>query len=149
MSTPLKIGAIHLEEAKFSHVGDYLGRDPQLTPSAGNANVQVEVVRGKEADRVAVRLRFNSVPENPDYSFAISYVIILQMEGIAKPEMERAIAITGATMLYPYVRELLNNLSGRARFGQVVAHPVNFNAVIPEKGTTEVVAKPSRRKGKT
>jgi preprotein translocase subunit SecB len=44
---------------------------------------------------------------------------------------------TGASIAFPYCRELISNLTGRGRFGAIWLNPTNFNKT-----------KPSRKKAK-
>jgi preprotein translocase subunit SecB len=140
----LALAGIILEEMKFGHVGNFLARVPQATPAQQPALIQVEILKGAEPDRAAVRLRVSSQPDHPDYSFALSYLVLFQLSGDPIADLDQRLAATGAMMLVPYVRELLSNVSGRGRFGAVWMHPIDVSSLIPQQVKQRAVG--ARRK---
>lgn len=127
----LRIAQIVLEEARFGHVGDFLARDlgTPFPDTPGEIGVQVRQTSDKTA---IVRLKLVSNDPTAAYHYTISYVVLFEIEGAGPPDLDKRLAVTGANMAMPFVRELVANLTGRGRFGVRWVGPMNFNKMIAE-----------------
>ncbi len=123
----LKISQVLLEELHFGHNGEFLAKEP--TPFAAPHPVAIEVglIKGDDVANIAVRLQVKSDDEGTQYSFRASYLILFQIEGEPPTDLEKRIAFTGATMLMPFLRELIGTITQRARFGACWLPPANFS----------------------
>jgi len=131
----VKIGQIFLERANFSHRGDYLAPSAPPTPDTVVGTINVEAQGGVSTDgkNGLVRLHVSTIPENrPFYEFDISMVALVTVDGDA-PNMplEQYVATLGSALLYPFMRQLVADLTGRGRFGPVWLNPINLTAAPP------------------
>ena len=126
----IRLSQILLESADFRHSNsDFLNEDPRQPVPETPAQIEVQAVLGEEGTAI-VRLRVScSAPDAP-YHFSASYLVLLEFEGKTPEDFQRRIAITGATMAMPFVREVTANLSGRGRFGPTWLAPVNMSDVV-------------------
>ncbi len=125
----LTIAQAILEEAHFAHVGKFLEKDPTAQPEQHTVNLDVNLLNIENADKAVVRLRVKG-DEESQYSFHASYLLLLQIEPEDEdetgPERQRQLAVIGATMLMPMVRECIANLTMRGRFGTLLLPPIDF-----------------------
>lgn len=133
----ITISAIHLEEARFAHVGDYLAALPAATAAQHVADLQVQVLHADNPQTAGVRLSARSAERSPQYDFFVSYVILFQLEGERPAAFDERIAVTGATMLMPFVREAVATLTTRGRFGPVWLNPINFSGSLKHTEATD------------
>ena len=54
---------------------------------------------------------------------------IFQIRNIPEEEMEMVLAVVCPNILYPYLREVVSDVSIRAGFAPVVLNPINFEAI--------------------
>ena len=54
---------------------------------------------------------------------------IFQIRNIPAEEMETVLAVVCPNILYPYLREVVSDVSIRAGFAPVVLNPINFEAI--------------------
>jgi preprotein translocase subunit SecB len=141
----VKIAQIILERVTFAHRDEYLTSADQPTPDAVVGTINVEVQSGVSADgkNGLVRLRVSTIPENrPFYVFDVAMVGLVAVE-TAAPNMSLAqyVATSGSALLYPFVRQLVADLTGRGRYGPVWLNPINLTA----KPSAEPLPKLRRR----
>lgn len=141
----LTIGQIILERAEFKHQDDYLRVEPTtpLEPSSVGMAVQVQRAVADPNGSALVRVSATSAEDAP-YQFSVTYVLFYAMEpeeGGAVPEdLDRRLMVTGATMLFPFIREAVANLTSRGRFGPSWLAPTNFNNVVLNATPPEALA---------
>lgn len=136
------LGAIILLDSSFRHTVDPLPNATAEHPP-GAVDLEVEIIKGEEPNAYAVKLRGKIESPKSPYAITATYAVILEvdMEGEPAPDnLDTRIMVTGATMAFPYLRELISNLTSRARFGPVWLTPTNFNALLGSKAT-EATAK--------
>jgi preprotein translocase subunit SecB len=124
-----------LLDCSFRHKSDPLQNTGSTTnvPGPGPVQMQVELIRGDVVNTYAVTLRINLDTPTSQYVGSLAYAALLSLdlEGEAPPEnYEQVLMISGATMVFPYCRELVTNLTTRARFGPVWLAPTNFSHLI-------------------
>ena len=127
----LAISQMLLEDAKFAHRADFLSAAPgPIAPST--VDLRVELAKGEDPTGALVRVRASSVAESP-YDFSVSYLALLKidLEGAAPPEdADKRLMMTGAIMVFPFVREIVANLTMRGRFGPSWIAPTDFASII-------------------
>jgi len=134
----LTIAQVVLEDATFEHRRDYLSLPQNTAVAQSQVTFTTEVGRADQNPNGAayVRLAAKSA-EDAIYLFDISYVVFYLMEweeGETVPDdLDRRLMITGSTMLFPFVREVMANLSGRGKFGPTWLAPINFNDLVTGK----------------
>lgn len=125
----LSISQILLEDVSFRHVGDFLTRDAKEEFPDTPGQVNVEVARTPDGNAV-VRLRLVSSDPRAAYQYTVTYVVLFKVDGDGPPDLDKRLAVTGANMAMPFVRELVANLTSRGRFGVRWVAPMNFNRIV-------------------
>lgn len=132
----LGIKQILLESVNFRHTKDDFLAHPGGTPGESQVTVSADARYSEDRKDVAVRVRLVcDAPEAP-YTYDVSYIALLSVDHENTPppaDLERRLVITGATMAMPFIRELVANLSSRARFGTTWVAPVSFSQAVPDK----------------
>lgn len=134
----LRIVQFVLEDSRFAHRKDFLALSPQQKVEGVRAELSVEVqtkFKEDEDDKALVRLRATSDQPDAPYSFAVSYIVLIQMRGHRPENLSERLAATGGGFLMPFVREVVANLTGKGRFGPVWLPPVNFNRALNDPKT--------------
>lgn len=60
---------------------------------------------------------------------------LFRIKGISGEVLERALQISGADILLPFLREAVNDLVGKGGFPQLLLTPINFEALYAQKQT--------------
>jgi preprotein translocase subunit SecB len=58
---------------------------------------------------------------------------LFRIAGIAGEELQRALEVSGAYVLLPFVREVVSDLVGKGGFPQLLINPINFEALYDQK----------------
>lgn len=58
---------------------------------------------------------------------------LFRIRGLSGEPLDRALQISGAYILLPFVREAVNDLVGRGGFPQLLINPINFEALYEQK----------------
>jgi preprotein translocase subunit SecB len=58
---------------------------------------------------------------------------LFRIVGIAGESLERALEISGAYILLPFAREVINDLVGKGGFPQLLINPINFETLYEQK----------------
>lgn len=111
--------------------------------------VEVELAKAEQPHQYVIKLK--TVMDDPGarYAMSVTYAVMLSvdLEGAAAPEnLDSRMMATGATMAFPYTREIISSLSSRGRFGAVWLKPQNFNEIIagPKQQETEAATAPTK-----
>ncbi len=154
----VKIAQILLERATFRHRDDYLiVAAPSPDAIVGTINVQVDGGLSEDQKTGLVRIRVQTIPENrPFYELDVAMIALVTVDEAA-PNMplDRYFTNSGTALLYPFVRQVVADLTWRGRFGPVWLNPMNVTAmpltVSPEplptiqKAPKQVAPKPSKQ----
>lgn len=132
MSIQLAISQIILESVDFRHTESPLTSEMQLVPRT-ETSLQIEVIEGED-NRAAVRLKIDCEAPDSPYQYHASYLVVFSYEGDPPKDLGKRLAVTGANMALPFVRELIANLSSRGKFGTTWVAPTDFNAVVATGG---------------
>lgn len=125
----LIIGQIVLISADFRHREDVTSVPAAGAPTGG-AVLQVKTQISEDGE-AAVSVRVSSDPADPNalYQYAIEMMAAIKMPTPGAPlPSQTYLALAGTTFLYPFVREMLANLTMRARFGVIYLNPFNVSA---------------------
>lgn len=130
----LTVAQFVLEEAQFAHKSNYLERKPLDAVPASPVDLEIELAEAQDNPEVRV-VRLRAVSNAPEalYDFRVSYIVILMLDrqGEELPaDLEQRVMVTGATMLLPFIREAVANLTSRGRFGASWMQPVNINELV-------------------
>lgn len=138
----LTIAQIILERSEFKHRDDYLRLEPRTALEPSNVGMTVQVQRAETDPAHAALVRVTAKSDDEAlYYFSVTYVVFYGMEveeGEAPPaDLDHRLMVTGATMLFPYIREAVANLTSRGRFGPSWIAPTNFNNLVPTMSTPQ------------
>ena len=125
----IRIGQILLVTAHFEHREDFLNLPPDSKLEEMNIDVTVEVGTNEENTQGMLRLTVgNSKPEYL-YHFQVVMVGLFDVDPHA-PNMNLTdfLKVAGSTLMYPFVREVVANITARGRFGPVWLKPFNVAA---------------------
>lgn len=129
----ISIAQIFLEQASFTHREDFLGLPPSTPAQVGDVQVRLQAGVFPAGDLGFMRVEVKTKPENhPIYNFSVAVAALVQPDPGRKPNfpLERYVQIAGLTLLYPFVREAVANLTSRGRFGPVWLKPFNVKAAV-------------------
>jgi preprotein translocase subunit SecB len=130
----LTVAQFVLEDAQFAHKSNFLERKPLEAVPASPVDLEIELAEAQDNPAVrVVRLRAVSSAPEALYDFRVNYIVILMldMEGEEPPaDLAQRLMVTGATMLLPFIREAVANLTSRGRFGPSWMQPVNINELV-------------------
>ena len=138
-----RIAQIVLSDASFSHRPDFLSLETTTKVPTGPLELSLEC-EVSAPDRVAiVRLRASndSAPADASlYRFNLCLLAMLELSsesGLGEGD-EKVLAITAASMLFPFLRETLASLTSRGRFGPIWLQPVNVRQLIADNAQKPV-----------
>lgn len=147
----IEIGQIVVERASFSHRDDYLALpgDTKVPPLPLRLSASYGSDATKQHGAIKVELTTDR-SQNPLYNVDVTVVgLIRVVEGAANMPLEQYAAVHGGALLFPFIRELVANLTGRGRFGPVWLQPVNLAASLPREAERGTVAEaPARYRSK-
>jgi preprotein translocase subunit SecB len=128
----VQFGQIYLSELRFSHRRDALNL-PHTTP-VDLDRVKLEARIAEQADhRVAVlTLRVSTDPKDGKalYQFLVEMVATVTVaEGEPNLPPAAYLKVAGPATLFPFLREVVANLTMRGRFGPVWLKPFNFQSL--------------------
>ncbi len=128
----VQFGQIYLSELQFSHRRDALNL-PHSTP-VDLDRVKLEATIAERADhKVAVlTVRVSTDPKDGKalYQFVVEMVATVSVaEGEKNLPPAAYLKTAGPSTLYPFLREVVANLTMRGRFGPVWLKPFNFQAL--------------------
>jgi len=133
------VGQIFLERVHFSHREDVLHLPPNT--QLGQPNLAVNFQGGVSPDQKTglVRITVQSNPdERPLYNLDVTMVALVQVyEGKENMPLKDYVRTAGPAALYPFVREVIANITGRGRFGPMWLLPMNV-AAATSSGSSEL-----------
>ncbi len=127
----ITIAQIYAEHVEFSHRDDALNLPHETRVPAGEIEMEVGIFTSKDSpNSAALRLtvRSKAVPDAL-YRFRIQLIgVVMATPGQENLPPVEYVTTHGATMLFPFARELLANLTMRGKFGPIWLTPTNFLA---------------------
>lgn len=95
-----------------------------------NINVSVDVTAKKQADNVfEVELKLNATAERGEETLFITEVVyagLFQLTGIPEEEIHPALLIFCPTLLFPYGRRVISDLTRDGGFPALMLDPIDF-----------------------
>jgi len=147
----IQVAQIFLEQVHFSHREDFLSLPLGTQALVGNLNIQLESGISQDSKTGLVRVQVWTIPENkPIYNFRVSMTALLAVDQSA-PNMPLTTYLSGpaATLLYPFVRQVVADLTWRGRFGPVWLSPTNLLAPVADAPSpASLPSKVSRKRAK-
>lgn len=105
---------------------------PQLDIQLGVQRRAIDAAEGLHEVVLAVTV---SAKQNGQAVFLVEVqqAGLFRIKGLADEALERALEISGAYILLPFVRETINDLAGKGGFPQLLINPINFEALYEQK----------------
>ena len=135
----IEIGQIFLRSVQFEHREDALAVPPHTRDTQQRVGVQIQYGEQNDPKAIALAIRIFSDPESKEalYRYSIEMVALVssvdQHENM--PLREYALK-AGVATLFPFLREMLANLTMRGRFGPIWLSPFNVQSAVDEMMAT-------------
>jgi len=127
----LDLAQVFLESAEFSHRADALALPTGTRPNVGDVDVQITIGISQDESSGFIRLAVATNSEQrPIYSLRLSMVALVTRQ-LGKENMSprEYLQRAGLSLLFPFVREAVGNLTMRGRFGPVWLNPINTKLI--------------------
>ncbi len=152
-SPGVNIGQIFAGEVRFAHRSDALALPPTTRHEVTDVQVTFEIREAEDKKSALLKARISTNPSDSNalYQFAIEVIAIANaVEGQESLAPAEFLKIAGIATLYPFLRELVANITMRGRFGPVWLNPINPRGLLDEGKTITSPAKslPSGKKPK-
>lgn len=139
---------IYLVTAMFAHRGNQLLRPPATPLTPQKLGVSIELDQLNDGAAAQVRVMVSTDPADGDehalYDYAVEMAGIV--EGVNKTRFPDPMLVeVVATMVFPFIREAVANITTRGRFGTVWLNPFDVHSALQEE-SREVEQKPAQRK---
>jgi preprotein translocase subunit SecB len=127
----LSIGQIFLARAHFEHRADYLNLPGDAGAGQDHAPVRVSTRVGLKPDGTSgiISITVISDAEDAIYRYEIEMVGVINQDAVANMPVKDFLVKNGPSMMYPFLREAVANLTSRGRFGPSWLRPFNWRAV--------------------
>ena len=70
---------------------------------------------------------------------------VFQLRNLPQEEMESVLGVVCPNILYPYLREVVSDVSVRAGFAPVLLNPINFEALYQQRKQQQAAAEPATK----
>ena len=126
----IRLVQVFLEKAAFKHREDFLDLPPDTEPDVPTLRVSLETGLSAEGSAALIRTRVRTKPKTRSiYEFDISMTALIEREkDSANMPLEKYVPLAGWTLVFPFLREAVANVTGRGRFGPVWLSPFNLRA---------------------
>jgi preprotein translocase subunit SecB len=127
------VAQIFLERVAFSHREDFLALPANTPAEVGDVSVNLLVGEAQDGESGLIRVEVKTDPERkPTYNIELAMVALVKRSPGAENMTIHDFLMSGSvvTLLYPFVREAVANLTIRGRFGAVWLNAINPQAVV-------------------
>lgn len=144
----IQINQLLLERATFAHPPGFLSLPalPLQMPGDIQVTLQTQIDSANKQFLVRLQLAATSVSGSPSYDIDVSLVGVFAISEFPATDITKQLAVTGGTILFPFARETIANLTSRGRFGPIWVQPVNLLAAV--EAAEKSAAPPKRPKRK-
>ena len=105
---------------------------PQLDVQLGVARSAVPDVEDLHEVMLTVTVTAKEA-DKPVFLVEVQQAGLFRARGLSGEALERALEVSGAYILLPFVREAVNDLVGKGGFPQLLINPINFDALYAQK----------------
>ena len=149
----LKIEELFLVSSSFSHRRDFLALDRRNPLGDHEVDAEFQLIHGLAPSVIGVTVRVATKPgADSAYNFHAEMMAIIRVDdGSVSSPPEAQLLHAGVSMLFPFVRETIANVTMRGRFGAMWMKPINVQAAIenmrgiPQASTGRSRRPPKRR----
>ncbi len=126
----IRLVHVFLQEAAFKHRADFLELPAETPPEIDELAVSLETGLTADSAAALVRVRVRTKANKKGvYAFDITMTALLEQEKTsANMPLGDYITMAGWTLIFPFLREAVANITGRGRFGPVWLSPFNLKA---------------------
>jgi preprotein translocase subunit SecB len=143
----IRIAQIFLERAMFEHRPDFLEFDP-ATPVETDIELQLSSGLSPDAAKGRIQILVSSKEEaEPLYRFSFLMTALVESEQDANFPLSEYVKSHALGMMFPFVRELVANVTSRGRFGPLWLRPVNLVALTAVAPTAPAQLPPADAEG--
>ncbi len=130
--TGLSISQIILSAVEFRHRSDALQLPASTRHPTANVDVEINLHGDAESKAAAIAIRVKSRnDEDPLYHLDITMLGIVESQGESVGLTPHSFLVQGGvSMLFPFVREAVANITMRGRFGPIWLNPINVRALV-------------------
>ena len=126
----IRLVQVFLEKASFKHGPGFLDLPQEAEPNVKQLAVSLET--GLTADKSAalIRARVRTKPRARSlYEFDVTMTALFERDA-KTPNMplDQYVSMAGWTLIFPFLREAVANITTRGRFGPVWLNPFNLRA---------------------
>lgn len=105
---------------------------PQLDVQLGVARAGVPEAEGLHEVVLTVTVTAKEA-DKPVFLVEVQQAGLFRVRGMSGESLARALEVSGAYILLPFVREAVNDLVGKGGFPQLLINPINFDALYEQK----------------
>lgn len=132
----IKLAQVLLVEATFRHRPDFLTLPPGQKFEIGDVGVAIGMLVPDEGEGAFLTVTVETDPaRNALYEFRVTMGAVVTPPPGKTVRQSPELAGTAAVVLYPFLREVIANLTSRGRFGPVWIHPIDARSAV--KAVTE------------
>ena len=126
----IRIAQIFLTKSHFEYTVNPVELPPNTAVGEINTTIEVQL-SVDDADNVGVvSVSVSTAPESTGlYRFQVEMTAIVDRVGEPNMPIREYVRSAGPPTIYPFLREAVASLTGKARFGAVWLPPVNFAAI--------------------
>jgi len=130
----LSIGQIFLSRVHFEHHPDFLSMPPDSGAGKDQAQVKVQarIALNEDESSGAIAITLTSDSEDALYRYEIEMMGLVSRDPDTNMPVRDFLLNSGPTVLYPFLREAVANITLRGRFGPIWLKPFNWKAVQSE-----------------
>ena len=131
----IQIAQIFLKQAKFDRRPEYLWTPPAGGNKGGRINISIAVLTGPDGPTgVSMVVATDNDDPGNCYIYEVEMAVLFQVIGEApNMSLEEFARINVATLLVPFLREVIGNITGRERYGPVWVNPINVMALLKQQ----------------
>lgn len=107
---------------------------PQLDIHLGVKHTEIQAEQGLYEVVLLVSVTAKQGEKNI-FLVEVQQAGLFRVAGIAGEELQRALEVSGAYVLLPFVREVVSDLVGKGGFPQLLISPINFETLYDQKQT--------------
>lgn len=149
----LRIEELFLVSSSFSHRADFLTVDRRKPLDDHEVDAAFQLLHGLAPSVIGVTVRVATKPGAASaYIFHAEMMAIIRVDDGQESNPPHAQLLhAGVSMLFPFVREMIANVTMRGRFGAMWIKPINVQAAIenmrglPVASSSEARSQPKRR----
>jgi preprotein translocase subunit SecB len=126
------LAQIYLVSAMFSHRANPLERpaNTPIPPQRIGVGLSYTALNDGSAGQATVKVTTDPTDESALYDFAIEIAAIAERKPEGPSFSDADLAQILATMVYPFVREIVASLTSRGRFGPIWLNPLNISVAM-------------------